>query len=146
MPPDRQAARERVRSERRHAAPVAGPHREDLLAAFLGAAAGGDLGALRSLLRDDAVLVSDGGPNRRAARYPIVGAERIARFIATLAARVPRDASFELLPVNGVRGVLIRWDGSPQTLIFGEDDGERLVSVWVVRGEAKLRQFEQPSA
>jgi hypothetical protein len=33
------------------------------------------------------VLVSDGGPNRRAARRPVVGAERVARLLINLTER-----------------------------------------------------------
>jgi RNA polymerase sigma-70 factor, ECF subfamily len=135
-------ARERVRSEHRRSRPLDPERRDSLLLAFLGAAANGDLTALQSMLRDDAVLVSDGGADRHAARRPVVGPDRIARFVANVVRRRPSQAVYRPVLVNGTRGVLSIWGGSPQLLLFGESDGERFHSLWSVRSAEKLRQFE----
>jgi RNA polymerase sigma-70 factor (ECF subfamily) len=56
--------------------------RERLLDKFLAAAREGDLPALKQLLAADATAWSDGGGRVKAARRPIVGADRVARFFA----------------------------------------------------------------
>ena len=78
MPPDRaahvEAGRPRFTADR--------GSRERILARFLAAAEEGDLPALTALLAEDAVLWSDGGGRAVAARRPIRGADRAARFMA----------------------------------------------------------------
>ena len=134
-------ARERVRSERPRSRPVDAHRRDSLLGAFLTAAAGGDLDTLRSMLTNDAVLLSDGGASRHAARRPVVGPDRIARFVANLAGRMPAETTIDFVLVNGTRGVLASWDDEPQVLLLGESDGETFHAIWAVRAPEKLRRF-----
>ncbi len=57
-----------------------------LLEAFIDAAQKGDLAALEGLLAEDVVSYSDGGGIvRTAARVPVTGRARVARFIAAFA-------------------------------------------------------------
>jgi RNA polymerase sigma-70 factor (ECF subfamily) len=79
-----------------------------LVEALFAAVAAGDVDRVVSLLADDAVLVSDGGPRAHAARRPVVGPDRIARFLVNLARRL-RDAGVALEPVvlNGERGMIV---------------------------------------
>ncbi|GAA4825144.1 RNA polymerase sigma factor SigJ [Actinomycetospora corticicola] len=114
-------ARERVRGRRRF---EADPERvADLLARFLAAAAGQDLGALEALLADDAVAVSDGGGVVSAARRPVEGGGRVARFVAGLA-RQAAAATIEVGPVNGTPGVLVRVDGVLTVVMQAAFDAE----------------------
>jgi len=55
-----------------------------LAAAFAAAAQKGDVASLTKLLAEDAVLYSDGGGKRAAALNPIVGADKILRFLADI--------------------------------------------------------------
>lgn len=55
--------------------------RRRVLDAFLAAAATGDTQLLAALLLEDAVVVSDGGGRATAARRPVRGADRVARFL-----------------------------------------------------------------
>ena len=48
---------------------------------FLAACAGGDVEALLAALAPDVVLISDGGGKAKAARRPITGADKVARFL-----------------------------------------------------------------
>ena len=77
-------ARRRLREER-----SAPPERLEagLLARLMTAVAAGDLAQTLELLDADVVLVSDGGPDRRAARQPVVGASRVARFAINVSRR-----------------------------------------------------------
>jgi RNA polymerase sigma-70 factor, ECF subfamily len=99
-------ARQRVRDERRerHA-----PSREtqiDVATAFSIAAATGDVRALITLLSTDAVLRSDGGEHRHAARRPIVTQERIARFVINVFKKMPHNALLEGSVVNDEQAFL----------------------------------------
>ncbi len=64
-----------------------------LLQAFLGAASAGNVSALAELLAEDAILVTDGGPEGREAGglrnlpRPLQGAARIAAFVVATAGR-----------------------------------------------------------
>lgn len=81
---------------------------EGLLAELVGAVTVGDVDAVLSLLAPDVVLVSDGGASRRAARRPVVGADRVARFLVNLAARAPEDASVGFEELNGAPALVVR--------------------------------------
>ncbi|HMQ58921.1 MAG TPA: sigma-70 family RNA polymerase sigma factor, partial [Rhizobiaceae bacterium] len=78
-------ARKRVREARPN--PPAPPREaERLTKALLAVMQGGDLAGFAAMLAQDAVLVSDGGGMKAAAPNPILGAERVLRFLAGLAA------------------------------------------------------------
>jgi RNA polymerase sigma-70 factor, ECF subfamily len=67
-----------------------------------------------SLLAEDAVLISDGGPQAYAARRPVVGRERVARLLVNISRRVATvDLAVESAVVNGEPGVVVsdggRW-------------------------------------
>jgi RNA polymerase sigma-70 factor (ECF subfamily) len=81
--------------------------------AFAGAVMSGDLDTVKAMLTPTAVLISDGGPHRHAARRPVVGRERIARFVVNLGRRVSPDAEFEPVWVNGRPGALISVGNNP---------------------------------
>src|SRR5438552_17907838 len=79
-------ARRGLRYER--PAPSAPPENHArLLSAFGEAVTSGDISHLASLLREDAVAISDGGGRKAAALNPIIGAEKIARLFIGLAAK-----------------------------------------------------------
>ena len=85
--------------------------------AFVGAVMSGDIAAVRSMLRPDVVLTSDGGAHHHAARRPVVGADRVSRFLVNLAKRLPVDPPdvVDVKPVwvNGSPGVLVSVFGQP---------------------------------
>jgi RNA polymerase sigma-70 factor (ECF subfamily) len=130
-------ARRRVQDERRRAAPGA-THPDDLVASFLAACLLGDLDDLRRVLRHDVVLVSDGGPHRRAARHPVLGVDRVARFVSNLARRVPPGADLSTPRVNGEPGLVVRIDGEPWMVMAFEVDGDRIVTLRLVLNPDKL--------
>ncbi|WP_262406198.1 RNA polymerase sigma-70 factor [Protaetiibacter sp. SSC-01] len=72
-------ARKHLASERRREVTDAEQHR--LLAAFVAAARTGDLDRLEALLAEDVVSLSDGGGVVRASRIPVVGRDRVAKFV-----------------------------------------------------------------
>ncbi|HXV05796.1 MAG TPA: sigma factor-like helix-turn-helix DNA-binding protein, partial [Solirubrobacterales bacterium] len=86
---------------------VSEEERERLATAFLAAAISGKVDRLRDLLAADAVMYSDGGGVVTAARRPIYGADKIARFMVGVQrkAAYPADAVFTRVLVNGDPGV-----------------------------------------
>ena len=74
---------------------------------FLVACASGDLSGLLEMLADDVVVWTDGGGVVRAARRPIYGAEKSARFLVAVATTFPSDADLRDAVINGQPGVLI---------------------------------------
>jgi RNA polymerase sigma-70 factor, ECF subfamily len=68
----------------------------------------GDVGGLMELLAPDVVELDDGGPRVRAARYPIVGPERVARFLINLAKRLEPGSAVDVATVNGRVGLFFR--------------------------------------
>ena len=83
--------------------------RERLATAFLAAAGSGEVDRIRDLLAADAVMYSDGGGVVLAARKPIYGADKIARFVVGVQRKdaYPDDVAFTPVLVNGEPGVRI---------------------------------------
>jgi RNA polymerase sigma-70 factor (ECF subfamily) len=82
---------------------------------FLAAALGGDVESLLAAMAPGVVLVSDGGGRVKAARRPIEGADKVARFLAAvgpLGAELP-GLRVEVTEVNGAPAVVARTDAGP---------------------------------
>lgn len=82
----------------------------DVTERFLAACLGGDLPALVASMSPDVVLVSDGGGRASAARRPVTGADRVARFLVGIAAKPVPRLRVEVTDVNGAVGV-VAWSG-----------------------------------
>jgi RNA polymerase sigma-70 factor (ECF subfamily) len=82
-----------------------------LAAAFVGAVMSGDIAAVTSMLAPAAVATSDGGARRHAARRPIVGRDRIARFLVNVTKRWPPEVELVPVWVNGSPGVITKIRG-----------------------------------
>jgi RNA polymerase sigma-70 factor (TIGR02957 family) len=81
---------------------------------FLAAAVGGDVDSLLAAMSPGVVLISDGGGRVKAARRPIVGADKVARFLAAIG---PQGADLGLrvgmAEVNGAPAVVAWSDEGP---------------------------------
>ncbi|MCI3950234.1 MAG: polymerase subunit sigma-24 [Acidimicrobiales bacterium] len=112
--------------------------------AFAAAAGSGDLAALEGLLAEDVVLWSDGGPNRRAARRPVVGRGRVARLVANLSHRLPTDGTYEFVHLNGEPALIVRTAEGP-FLTMAVDVGDGVVrAIHTVVNPDKLRHLAAP--
>ncbi len=112
-------------------------HRE-VLDRFLAASAGGDLVALLETLDPDVVCTSDGGGVVNAARRPVLGAERVARFLVGLVTKYVGDVEIELVEVNGAPAVVLREDGAITSLLVLTVVGDRATRADLLRAPAKL--------
>lgn len=129
-------ARRRVADERRRVAPTGRPPAE-VAAELFAAVSAGEVREVVRLLADDAELVSDGGDAVHAARRPVVGAERIARFLVNVTARLA-DLRPELVDLNGAPGVILWRSDGPEVAVGVEVADGRVVAVHLVRNPDKL--------
>ena len=134
-------ARRAVRDER--PAPASTPdNHARLLMAFGEAVTSGDVSRLAELLREDAVAITDGGGRKTAARNPIHGADRIARFFIGLAAKNPgHEVRLEPAFINGAAGAFLYIDGELDLTLSVAIDGEKIAAVYIVRNPDKLRHL-----
>lgn len=140
-------ARQVVSRARRHLAaeqprppePVDPVRHRALLEAFLEAARVGDLAALERVLAADVVSVSDGaGMVRRAARHPVVGRSRVARFVAAFAPTFWPRTEITWLSTNGAPSVLIRQDGVAVAVLGLDVSGDGIERLMWVMAPDKL--------
>jgi RNA polymerase sigma-70 factor (TIGR02957 family) len=103
-------ARKHIEDGRR--TPVSSDEQRRLLEAFIAAARKADMAALESLFAEDVVSTSDGGGIVRAARVPVVGRERVAKFIAS-AAHFWNGVTLAWVETNGQAAILVSRDGVP---------------------------------
>lgn len=102
----------------------------------------GDMDAVLARLAPDAVCIADGGAHRAAARRPIVGASRVARFLANLADRYRDRLTVTAASVNGEPGIVGRLDGDIDFVAAFEMCGDVVGTVRLVRNPDKLRLVE----
>lgn len=106
---------------------------------FLAACAQGDLGALVGALAPGVTLVTDGGGKAKAALRPIVGADKVARFlVAIMQEGVDMDMRVEITDVNGAPGV-VGWTAegpnfAAQLMLVDS----RVERIYIVRNPDKL--------
>lgn len=119
-------ARDRVQAERPRmdADPT---HAEELAEAFLGAVVQGDV-----------VHLSDGGAHRRAARHPVIGADRVARLLVNLASRMEPGTRVDPVRVNGQLGWYVTVEGRPELVLVPSFRDGRVASVLAVLNPDKL--------
>lgn len=130
-------ARERIHAEQVRFRPTS-TESADLVEAFLAAIVGGDVATLERLLAADVVHVSDGGADRHAARKPVVGRERVARFLTNIASRVPTGATIERLTLNLDPGVLVLLDGEPLAAFALQVDNGLISHIWGIVNPDKI--------
>lgn len=111
----------------------------DMMMRFVTSCMSGDMDGLVTLLADDVVFTTDGGGEVTAARRPIVGADRVVRFIAGLLRKTP--ANYELRPalVNGEPGLLQYSDGvALSVLTIALNDDRKIQAFYSVSNPHKL--------
>jgi RNA polymerase sigma-70 factor (ECF subfamily) len=115
---------------------------QELVANLLATVTSGDIEAVMSLLAPDVVLLSDGGPNRHAARRPVVGPDRVARLLVNLARRLTATSDMRVVHVNGEPGLLFVEDGElDNVLSFSFTDDGRVRRFYSQLNPEKLRHL-----
>jgi RNA polymerase sigma-70 factor (ECF subfamily) len=129
------AGRPRFEADRRE--------REKLAAQFFGALREGDVDGLRELLAADASLVGDGGGKAPALARSIIGAEKVARVLASIFPWLVRiEVRLEPREVNGQPGAIFRdRDGKVlNTMALEVLDGQ-IQTIRSVQNPDKLRHL-----
>jgi RNA polymerase sigma-70 factor, ECF subfamily len=115
---------------------------EAVVERFRHAVSTGDMQGLMAILDPDAQLVADGGGKVSSATRPVLGADRITRFLIGYASKLPPgDLKFEPVSINGTPGLVVRHAlAGDSAYAFDIADG-RIRAVFVVRNPDKLRGF-----
>lgn len=111
-------------NERRPRYSVSPEQRERLLNQFLQTCASGDMDGLIKILSEDITLRSDGGGKASAARNPVQGAEKVARFMLGLFSKIPPDFTIRIMEINGQPAIVGYLKQQPFNVIsfdFGPD-------------------------
>jgi RNA polymerase sigma-70 factor (ECF subfamily) len=138
-----EAACRQIASRARHRLQQAGGKRpasadRQLVDALLVAIAIGDVNGVLDRLTPDATCVTDGGSARRAARRPVVGAARVARFLVNLSQRFSGRLDVRAATINGDAGAVISLDGIVDLVAAFEVRDDRVVAIRIVRNPEKL--------
>jgi RNA polymerase sigma-70 factor (ECF subfamily) len=130
-------ARQRVGEQRARFRPARRQWRQ-LVERFLAAAKEGDLPALERLLAADVISWADGGGKATAARRPVVGRARVARYIAGALGRFGNGVQVCLAEINGEPGVLGLAGGAVIGVLVLEIDDGKIVALRAVANPDKL--------
>ena len=114
-------ARKHLAAERRK--PASRPEQRRLLDAFLTAAQTGDVTSLERLFAADVVSYSDGGGVKLAARKPVAGRERVAKFVAAFSSHFWLGAELRWIEANGQPAVVLSREGVPYAMVTANTSG-----------------------
>ncbi|GAA0466478.1 RNA polymerase sigma24 factor [Paractinoplanes deccanensis] len=137
-------AREHVQARRPRFAADRGRQRE-VTDRFLAAASGGDINTLMELLAPDVTLWTDGGGKVRQALRPVLGAEKVATWLAAVSRTsyegvTPAEMTVTVTEVNGGYGLVFTGAGRViSTLTFSYDAAGRIAEIHNVANPDKLR-------
>lgn len=135
-------ARQNVAVEKRLFSASQDAHRR-LLAAFTKAAAAGDLDTLIGMLAEDAVMITDGGPEGRRVRgfrnlpRPLQGARKIAAFVAATARSA--DLEIEIHELNGQPAVVFYEEDAPFAALLLAVADDRIHRIYFHGDTGRLR-------
>jgi RNA polymerase sigma-70 factor (ECF subfamily) len=139
-------ARDHVATERRALTVAPDVHRR-LLRAFLRAATTGDRSAMAEMLSADVVLVADAGPEGgsyggvRNVAGPVVGAAKVAAFVASVAPRGAAGLETFERDLNGQPAIVGMRDGRPSaTIQLSVADG-RVRAIFIQADPLRLRHL-----
>lgn len=136
-------ARTRVHSGRPRVTLPDGEHQR-LLERFTTAIVEDDAEALIALLSPDVVLASDGGGRAIAARNPLVGRDRVSKFLLGVR-RKGGNQTVQLTRLNGEPALLALQDGVVTTACTLELDDTGIRAIHIMRNPEKLGHTLRPA-
>ena len=132
------SARRHIRS-RRHRSIAPDQHRT-IVSAFKKACETGDFNTLIDLLDPQVTVHVDGGGKVRAARRPILGPRKTARYFLGLLRKEP-DWHISEESVNGRPGLVVHRHSRLEAVIATEAHDRRVTGIWMVLSPDKLRAW-----
>lgn len=106
----------------------------------------GDLQSLLDVLAPEVVLIADGGGVKSAALRPIVGVEKVMRFILGTVAKAGGGLAVALAAVNGSPALVVRLNGELDGVIALRFDSSHVTGLYYVRNPEKLTRVESETA
>jgi RNA polymerase sigma-70 factor, ECF subfamily len=134
-------ARRRLRPDKRPYQ-IAAADRE-LVRGLLRALASGDVNEVVARLAPQVVCITDGGPQRRAARRPVVGSGRVARLLVGLARRYRHLATRPAVVGGSAGAILSAGDTIEQVMAVTSKNGV-ITSIYFVGNPNKLTSVGHP--
>ncbi|HEU5037563.1 MAG TPA: RNA polymerase sigma-70 factor [Nocardioides sp.] len=132
-------ARAHVEERRPRRAPT-GSERDRALQGFLTAVSTGDIQSLMDVLAPDVVLITDGGGVKKAALRPILGREKVVRFLDAVSTGI--DAVADVVVVNGAPALRVVVDGELDTIASMVVEDGLVTGLYVVRNPHKLARLD----
>jgi RNA polymerase sigma-70 factor (ECF subfamily) len=128
-------------AERRPRAEASRSERERVMETFLSAVATGDIQSLMDVLAPDVVLVTDGGGIKKAALRPILGRDKVLRFLGAVSEGI--EAVADVVVVNGAPALRIVVDGELDTVASMVVEDGQVSGLYVMRNPAKLARLDE---
>ncbi|NBE49910.1 RNA polymerase sigma-70 factor [Streptomyces boluensis] len=97
-----------------------------------------DFQGLLDVLAPDVVVVSDGGGIKQAALRPLIGAEKVVRFLAGGIGRTNATITLGPAVVNGSMGFVFHLDGEIDGVMAARVENARITGLYYVRNPEKL--------
>jgi RNA polymerase sigma-70 factor (ECF subfamily) len=139
------ASRARKALGREPRQPVSPEQHRRLLDAFFAAARAGDRHSLEELLASDVVSYSDGGGRAVAAPRPIVGRQRVAKFVSGILTKTWSAAEFTTASANGRAAVVVSREGKTFAVLAISASTTGIDRVyWIVSPEKLSRLARTP--
>jgi RNA polymerase sigma-70 factor (ECF subfamily) len=117
---------------------------KEALGRFVNGIITGDVADVEKMLAASVRAMSDGGGQYFAARKPIVGPQRVARFFVNIATRRAAQSRFEMRSVNGAPALVGEFDdgraGEPprMVLLCEVDESGQITRLHIVLADRKL--------
>jgi RNA polymerase sigma-70 factor (TIGR02957 family) len=109
-----------------------------VLEAFRRALESKDVQSLMDVLAPEVVMVNDGGGVKQAAPRPIIGADKVRRFLAGAARRTTAALTAVPTMVNGNPALVVHLDGEIDGVMAIRVEGARITGLYYVRNPEKL--------
>lgn len=130
-------ARQHV-AEKRARYDVPQERQQEMTSEFITACATGNMDGLLHLLAEDIVVYSDGGGVVQAARNPIYGSQKAARFLFGTMAKASQSFAVKVSRINGQPGLLAYMNGQPFLSLVLDMRGGNIQNIFMVVNPAKL--------
>ncbi|MQY30356.1 RNA polymerase sigma-70 factor [Nocardia aurantia] len=97
-----------------------------------------DFRSLLDVLAPDVVVLSDGGGRKQAALRPVVGAERVLRFLTGGLTRTAETLTTEPVVINGNPALALRLNGELDGIMIARIEDARIAGLYYIRNPDKL--------
>ncbi|MCU1477175.1 MAG: polymerase sigma24 factor [Subtercola sp.] len=112
------------------------------LASFQRAFETGDLQGLLDVLSPEVILVTDGGGLKQAALRPIIGADKVIRFMLGVMGKNVGVVTVGTTMVNGSPALAVQLDGEIDGVIAIRVEDARIIGLYYVRNPEKLSRVQ----